>query len=255
VVERSWGVATAPTAEEARALADVVDAARPELAEIPGFVDRPLRIHVVPGGLPRNWSGITVEANDGDAWVAVEGESGYTAFYAAHELAHFYLGDLLDRLPPVVEEGYCELIASHIQPAPNAKTWRLIVAAVSYLDHFTIEVDGPVSKGRLGYLVQEVPPIDVALAVDEDELPHLDPRTHGSYYGLGWVVAEAIGLEGLVELDARREQAGLEKVPVAWILQSAGLEPLTQESLEAAFAHALGERRGAGPLTITLEDE
>jgi hypothetical protein len=173
----------------------------------------------------------------------------------AHELAHFYLADLLDRLPPVVEEGYCELIASRIHPAPASKDWRMIYASVSYLDHFTVRVEGPASRAHLAYLVQDVPPIEVALAADGDELRHADSRAQDAYYGLGWVVADAVGLDGLVELEQRREERDLEKIPVDWILRRAGLEPLTQESLAAAFAHATGAPSAGQPIMITLSDD
>ncbi len=104
--------------------------------------------------------------------------------------------------------------------------------------------------------MQEVPPIEVGLELDSAELIHLDWRTRTAYYGIGWVVADAIGLEGHAELDARRESAGLDDLPAAWILRAADLSPLSQENLKAAFKRTMGVQPGTdfSTLSITLKD-
>lgn len=254
-VARTWGVATAERAEDARELADRVEAARPFLAALPGFEDRPLRIHVFPGTLPLHWSGMTVHDDRGDAWIAVERPSEYFSVVVVHELVHFYLHEILQRLPPVVAEGFCEVFALQHCPTPEYKTQRILVAAVSYLDRFVLEIEGPGARARLPYLVQDVPPIAVALEADADDLPLLSQRISEAYYGIGCVVADALGVEGLAALEARRAEAGLETIPVSWILREAGLEPLTQDNLRVAIARTIGQpRAAAGTLTITLGD-
>ena len=82
------------------------------------------------------------------------------------------------------------------------------------------------------------------------------PRTAATSYGLGWLFVELIGWEGLLLLARRSEQEGLERVPVEWILAAAGPQPLTQENLERAFRHALGESdlTSEQPFTITLRN-
>jgi len=256
VLERPWGIATGATAEQALVLAELVEVARPRLVELPGFVDQPLRIHASERALPHDWSGMTVAGVLGGPWVVIASGTAYLPFATTHELAHFYLGELVGRLPPVVEEGFCDLVAKRIHPAPDAESWRLTVAAVSYLDRFTIRIDGPGAKARLGYLVQEVPALEAVLELDAAEFLKLDERARDACYGIGWVVADALGFEGLAELEARRRSAGLERIPVAWILEASGLAPLTQANLTAAFVHALGAEPGPrdGTLTITLSD-
>lgn len=240
-IERAWGVATAANEEDALALADVVERARPFLARLPGFSDRPLRIHVYPDELPLHWSGLTVTDRHGDSWVAVERSGPFFEAAVVHELGHFYLHDVLDRLPPVMEEGFCSAFATRFRPAAEYKTQRILVAAVSYLDRFVLRVEGAEARASLAYLVQDVPPIAEALRTESNALPFLDRRVAEAYYGIGFVVADAIGAEGLAALEARRAELGLETIPVPWILDAAGLEPLTQHNLRRAFARAIGQ--------------
>ncbi len=257
VLQRPWGSAGGRTLAEAERMVAAVEAARQVLAPLPGFVDRPLSVHLLAGPLPEEMSGTAFKPDRGDPWIEVGDDGGASVEpTTAHELVHVYFEEFSSFLPPLLEEGLCELLSSRVFERRDAFQARVGTAAVSYLDSITLNLHGAEAKTLLRYLVQEVPPIETALELGPDEFNESEMRAKAAYYGLGWMLATCIGFEGLAALVERARGEGLERVPSSWILAAAGLEPLTQETLAAAFARACGVTlRGArGNMVITLGD-
>jgi len=219
---------------------------------LPGFEDRPVHVHLVPGPLPWSSIGISIEPEGRTPWIEVALRPQLIPSVLAHELAHVYFHRLAAALPQLLEEGLCDLLADRVFHDRAAFQARLGTAAVSYLDSFTLTVRGAGAKAYLRYLVQQVPPVREALELSSEEFLRSDLRAKDAYYGLGWAIATCIGLEGIVRLAERAREAGKERTPVDWVLAAAGLAPLSQTSLSAAFARALGAPPGGGPASIVL---
>ncbi|MAB79384.1 MAG: hypothetical protein CMJ89_08520 [Planctomycetes bacterium] len=252
--ENPWGMAFGDSPEQARFLAEIIEQVLPVYRELAGFKDRPLRAHLTNEDLRDHLNGLSVEPWIGRAWIAIEAGSSNVPNTVAHELAHFYFHDFQSLFPAVVAEGISDELADSVfRDQPNFDL-KLITAAVSYLDRFTIRVSGKAAKESLYYLVQEVSPIEEVLSLTRHQNFSADPRAMASNYGVGWMLVRVIGYDGLVELAQRCRHAGLDRVPIEWLLSAANLAPLNQKNLSMAFGRALGIRnfRHGQSLTITL---
>jgi len=256
VVERSWGIATAATPADAEYLADTVEHTLEEFRRYPGFEERPLRAHVVyDDALGPHVAGLTV-SNGEDGYVLVERSGREFEHSIAHELVHYHFQELNDYFPQVVEEGICEELANRVYPTPELFERRICSAVVSYLDTFTLNVVGAGARESLPYLVQPVPSIDEALALDTRDYFDAELRAKDAFYGLGWMLVRRISFERLVALVREARRQGLPRVPVPWILASAGLDPLTPRTIRRAFSATLGRRpNSSGRIEITLKDD
>ena len=257
VLERGWGIASGRSDAQAERIAAAVEEARGVFAALPGFVDRAVAVHAVAGPLPWDSVGITLEPRRGEPWIEVEDTGESVPFVVAHELAHVYFAGLSAALPQLLEEGLCDLLAARVFEDRSLHQARLGTAAVSYLDSFTLSIRGAGAKRYLRYLVQEVPTVEEALELDSDDFLRSEARAKDAFYGLGWTLATCIGFEEIVALVGRARGAGLERVPPAWVLAAAGLDPLTPEALNRAFARAIGlppsQWSSAPVLTLEME--
>ena len=78
------------------------------------------------------------------------------------------------------------------------------------------------------------------LLQDRGKYMHDELRTLKNTYGVGIMLAQEIGFEGIIELARRAEAEGLPQAEPQWVLEAAGLWPMTQWKLSQAFARTLG---------------
>lgn len=245
-VDRSWGFAGAASTHEAEELASVVEDVLPELSELGGFRARSLRIHLSEElGNPRI-EGITVESGFGDAWIAVRRGRESLKNTVAHEMVHFYFDGVLSRFSNVFQEGLAEYMAGELYPDPKRRKRMLVFVAASYLDNFTIEVQTESGREHLPYLVQPVPSVEELFELDWYDHLTSEPRVSETLYGLGLLMAERIGWDGMVELVERADREGLNHVPGEWVRSAAGLEPPTVAKVRAAVLDALEIKNSNG---------
>jgi hypothetical protein len=249
-----WGIAGGESAEEVELLIGVVETVLPVYRSLPGFVDSPLRIHIAEDVGFEFRDGLTVRMFLLGQWIIIRRESEDVPSVIAHEMAHYYFQDYQELFPPVLEEGICDILASLIYEDRTDKRTQIIVAMVSYIDELDIEVNGPASKKRIAQLMLDAPSIEEFLEYRWDELLDASPTNAQRIYGVGRMLAQVIGLEGLDQLAIRCGQEELDRVPIEWILEAAGLVPMSQENLISAFGRALnGEGFSADGSTMTIE--
>lgn len=247
-VERSWGFAGGKSEQEAQELAANIEKVLQYYTTLEGFSTRPLRAHFADHLMYDKIAGVRKEPLLGGAWIAVRRDANNVENTLAHEMAHFYFEDVHDRFPAVLEEGLCEFLADQVFPAPKTRQTRLVFVGASYLDRFLIEVKDAKGKEMLPYLVQPVPSVEEIFEIGWYENFSGDVRVNETLYGLGWLIAERIGWEGLIALARRGEEAGVSTVPSEWILAAADLHPPTSEKLSAAIVQAFGDELGGGRL-------
>jgi len=253
-LDRSWGLAGAMNLEDAEKLAATVEDVLGHYRNLGGFEDNNLRIHVSEELGELQIDGITRVPTFGDAWVAVRQEPESFDNTVAHELVHFCFPTVLARFPQVFQEGLAEHMAGELYPAQERRKNLLLLVAASYLDRFTIELRGASARQQLAMLVDSVPSVEELFEYDWSDSLGAERRVTETFYGLGILVGERVGWEGMLELVARADREGREAVPAKWILGAAGLEPPTQEKLRAAVLEALGidDTNGEGQLRIIL---
>lgn len=258
LAEHEWGTAGGQSPEEVSDLANIVESVLPLFREMRGFVDSPLRIHLVEHVGVGQRDGLTVEMPFLGQWVSVRRGSPVVPFVVAHEMAHFYFQDYQDLFPAVLEEGVCDLLATEIYTDNGAGRTQIAIAMVSYLEHVKIEMIGVQSKVRAAQLLLDVPSIEELLDYEGDDLLDINGDVAAlRVYGIGRMLAVVIGIQGLQDLAERCEDQGLEMIPSEWILEAAGLVPPSQDNLLMAFRQALGEKAiptAGQPPTITLAD-
>lgn len=238
-LERPWGFAAGANDAEAQQLADVVEQVLATYQHLDGFRPQPLRAHMVDDHMGEPILGVAVAPAAGDPWIAVRRDNPDLQSTVAHELAHFYFRDAIASLPAMLQEGVCDHLAIRVFGPSITQTRKLLFAATSYLDDFIIYVRGPSGRAALADLVEPAPSIHelFALEIGLNEALHLelDPATAACMYGLGASIADRVGFEGLMELVHRSDTAGHPEVPASWILDAAGLSPLTQDTLFELF--------------------
>ncbi len=255
-VDRAWGFAGGANLEEATRLAGIVEEVLPELRVLGKFEERPLRIHFAKSTGPKLTEGITVDPFIGKPWVAVRRDREDVENTVAHELVHFYFDSVLTKFPAVMQEGMAEHVAGQLFPVPDRRVRLLVFVGAAYLDHLTIEVSGATAKQSLPYVFKPVPPIEEVFRIDWYGNLKADARARQALYGLGLLVAERIGWEGLLDLAKRCDEAGRKRVPAEWIRAAGGIEPPNQVNLRNALFEAFGveDAEDAGAFRVILKD-
>jgi hypothetical protein len=127
----------------------------------------------------------------------------------AHELVHWSLRGAWRHLPAVVEEGLADHVAGAL--VPEALPHR-------HLDYIF-------AMRRL--MRGEPPDVLATLALDHAGLERVaDEVERSALYSLGYVIARAIGVEGLHALCERARAAGHARVPPEWLAEAAALGAL-----------------------------
>ena len=221
-VPRAWGAVSAPTPTELQQLTEAVEAARAELAKVPGFIDRPLRVCFVDeireaDGL----QGAIDEAAD-EVFIIRGAQGDGLRQTVAHELAHAYLGEESYReLPQAVEEGLCNLVAAPFDEEEEAL--HLFVSAI-YVP-LMVSGRGPNFSSLLAPAHRrELPTVEDVLTVSNRSYLAGSAAKRNAVLAVGGAVARAIGPAGLLELCERARAEGLKEVPADWFLAAAGLE-------------------------------
>jgi hypothetical protein len=178
----------------------------------------------------------------------------------AHELTHAALQSPWDLLPGTLEEGLCDCVSAYLAPegAARLRAGRLSGAAlacggIQLALRVTPMGAGPQDEGGETWETQILlsnPPLEPAaqeavFAVSAGlSSSRLSTEAKRAYYGLSFLVMERIvnrsGFSNAFELCQRAEEAGLEFVPEAWILEAAGLDA-TRPSWRRAAVEAFGE--------------
>ncbi|MFT5052263.1 MAG: hypothetical protein ACI8QZ_003696 [Chlamydiales bacterium] len=250
-----WGTASASTVADIARLSDAVEQALVVLRPLPGFVDRPLRMHMVKQ-LERRWAGLTVTRDDGAGYVLIDSGTANLPSIVAHELVHFYFRESNSRFPQLVQEGACELLAHRVFEDDRARDQRCISAALSYLRRYTLQVDLSEPSAILGFYYKDVPTIEQAMQLDAREYLEADARALDAFYGLGWMIVSSIGYEELYSLAERLGATEARPVAPALILTAAGIDPMDDTSVRRGFARMFGlpDADGDAPITIHLSD-
>jgi len=253
--EADWGRASATTPEDLARLNFAVEHARDVLGRLPGFVDRPLRLHMVQE-LERRWAGLTVTRDDGSGYVLIDKGTENLPSIVAHELVHFYFRESNARFPQLVQEGICELLAHRVFEDDRARDQRCISAALSYLKRYTLEVDLSAPAAILGFYYEDVPTIEAALQLDAREYLMADARALDAFYGLGWMIVANIGYEELFSLAERLDATDASQVSPSTILAAAGIDPSDDTTVRRGFARMfdLPGADGDAPIVIHLSD-
>lgn len=239
ILERSWGIAGGRSDQEAQRLIHMVEHVLPAYRGLEGFVERPLRAHITGSLGGAHLAGITVEPLVGHPWVAVNREARDFELALAHELAHFYFEEQQARFPSIIEEGMCELLSGLAYDASDLFRRRLMLAGVAYLDHLEFRVKDARGKLSVAALRAAAPDIEEALAMNWSRLFRADRATAVACYGVGFLLVQRIGWQGLLRLVQRADRSDQAKVPIPWILEAAGLEQPLEDSLRAALIEAL----------------
>jgi hypothetical protein len=176
----------------------------------------------------------------------------------AHELVHATLGPSWRTLPGTLEEGLCDVVSARLCPDAAARlaAGRLSSAAFAtgglVLD---VELQMPTPDhndaseacwsarlrldGEPRLRIDPLLAFDVHAGLSTSNLPAEEKK---ACYGLAFVVVQRIversGFEGLHDLCAKAGAAGLETVPVAALLDAAGIDGSVQsfhDAIDAAF--------------------
>ncbi|MCA8978151.1 MAG: protein DA1 [Planctomycetes bacterium] len=191
--------------------------------------DRPQVIWLFPfdhqvGAVTNFWTG-RIHATDSSPDLLIE---------LAHEMVHAMLGPSWDSLPPTLEEGLCDVMASGVVlPSEDLRSDRIVRAMAA--------AGGPPLRLRLHtgdggwseHVVSVKPDLPGALDLrdtfsrDSGQVrPYHGDRSRKVWYGLAYVAAkrlvDALGAEGLRELSRRAGELD-EDHAVALFASAAGL--------------------------------
>jgi hypothetical protein len=258
LVQRDWGVATAGSEAQARQLADCVEEVLAVYRELPGYEERPIRIHLVPelgqdfDGLTitttRRTSGLPLELLDG--YILVRSRDGaFSHGTVGHELAHHGFYRAHAPLPSVVDEGLCHLLSYRAVADEADRRDAVFAAVLGYAPRYRLafQVDRRGGLNDLLDLVGEwrglgapdLPTLEEALAFDHDDWLALDGLERDALSGLAWVLVDRTGHGALLEAAARDGAVSPEV-----FLELAGVDPEDPASLERAFLEFLGGSGG-----------
>jgi hypothetical protein len=151
-----------------------------------------------------------------DRIVLGTGARGKERSSLAHELVHWYAAGYWDALPHAIEEGLADLIAIRLVPTRAAEK-RM---QAHWMVRGGIEGLWPILEP------QEL--LDLSCS-DIGNLAY-GPEL-SSVYALGFVVAEAIGIDGLRDLCLAARRNGLERLPAEELLRAASIDPGHMEML------------------------
>lgn len=238
------GIVRAASHEEARSITELLAGLRPSVPDhLPGsrapqglevwVQDKPHLYHAV---LENNAEAEGLYA-PGHERILLSRNAEDLARVLAHELGHSALDGTWGPLCGTMEEGLCDVLASQMVPAQatRLRAGRLSSAALAC------------GGLRLGIQVRDSRPRQGArrgwsatiLLTSEEQTPEdpldmfhvraglsstrVQPSVKRGYYGLAFLVAERIGIEGLHSLCIRATREGFDQLPRAWLLQEASL--------------------------------
>lgn len=243
--------------DEAQRLARLADEIAPFLhAQIVDVRDEKLRVRVLEELPGEHFKGVTFQ-RESPRWVALARDPSSIDHTLGHEAVHFWLGATWDALPPIVEEGLCDMLSEAALGRPNAaRRARKLVLLHTWNEggfrlplRYQLDLEGPIELlDQLTVLVtwngrpSETP--RVAEAIDgEAMLPSNAEESALRQWqaAIGEVLARRIGVDVLRELCERASTQGLERVPAVWILGAAGLHEGDTEAWKRAIGALDGE--------------
>jgi len=254
----SAGTVHADSEQSARQVRDRLDELAPAVRNLlPGTEDRPIEVWVqqrleVYRGFPypphiagmADFENSRIHVRDGDDNVSL---------HLAHELVHITAGKDWKRLPGILEEGVCDLVAVSIVPeAGREQHVKRLVEACALLGGLRamIELRRPEHPGSIRADVRLV--LDDSQEMSLTEVLSLSPqdvfhRATGDggvgLYGVGYLIARRIvdrsGFEGLHRLCKRAARQGHEQIPPQWVLAAAQLDG-SREQLQRAVIEEFG---------------
>jgi hypothetical protein len=184
--------------------------------------------------------------------------------HLAHELVHVLVRDEWKRLPGVLEEGVCDLVAVAVVPERGREQHvKRLVEACSLIGGLRARIDmrRPSSHGhgsiradvRLRLAGGTIATLEDVLALRSSDVFLKATGDDGAgLYGMGYLVAGRVvreaGFEALHEMCRRAEDEGLDQVPPAWILEASRLDG-GNDGLRRAVLEEFG-----APETIALVD-
>lgn len=258
-VDTAWGTVHAARRADALEIALVVERVAPRVAAaIPDRRDAAIDIRLVPALEQDHWGGATITTEDA-RWIELPEDARDASAQAilAHELAHWWLGDVWDALPPVLEEGVA-IQVSHLAVTEAAARERGELALVlGTLIDGSVAFTGPGVVREPGgpKLTTETVEYRLHARVDADELPILSeiftlesdelagstpPGARAVLDALAYVVVERVGIEKLHRLCQQARLLGRDRIPSAWIWSAARIDPEEPVSLDRAVRELLG---------------
>ncbi len=146
-----------------------------------------------------------------ELFVGADAEEFDLRYLVAHELTHYFAGSEWRRLPAVLEEGLCELIAQ--RAVPDGGTSRRVEHAINVAtmiqrqlrSSYPMQVHDEIRvvTWTLAADIERssMPTAVGALQLSHQELHELEPdRNKRALTSFGYLLATRIGLEGLGEL-------------------------------------------------------
>ena len=248
-VEAAWGLASAREAEVATRISVAVERTLEAYRDLPGYVavDR-LRVHGVADLEVRGSevSGLFL-SKPGDQYILVEDDDPRKLEHTiAHEVAHATFPGL-SRLPQIVEEGVCHLLAETVM-GPEERDALRAQTTLAFVDRVRIHAETRGwREGLLQLLDVRVPPLEVALEVDQ---PFASEWSPGPLYGLGELLARRIGLGPLLQITA--DATNEEPIPPVAVLALAGLDSPDRAELDE-LVREVWWSGSEEPLVIRLE--
>lgn len=175
----------------------------------------------------------------------------------AHELVHASLGESWTMLPGTLEEGLCDWVSAQLVPEGACEMRAGRLSAASFATgglEFDIELSTPSTAGielsvgarvlLTGGVSEELTPEQVFEVRAGLSTTRLGSGAKKAFYGLSYLVVERIierrGITGLHGMCLQAQQAGLERIPDAWLLRAAELEDASPLDWRHAIHEALG---------------
>jgi hypothetical protein len=264
-VDAREGVVRAGSPEEARAVAEALDALLPEvLAFLPDAHARPVEVWVQEEPtlytFPRTSTYRDADGFFSDRLDRIHLRSGADDLRRtlAHELVHASLGRSWRGLPGTIEEGLCDLIAIQLCPesASRLRAGRLLAAALE-LGGFDLEYSEPGTDASadptagaryvqhvfsMGERTAPLDPLEVFRAHAGRSTALMPGDVKKALYGLAFLVTERIverrGIAGLHALVVRSGRSGTE--PSIELLLGAAELTRERDTWRRAIAAALG---------------
>lgn len=214
-VQSREAIVFAPSAPEAERLARQFEDVAPRVRSALGITQSsPAKVALVDAAELPNAKGM----NSG-GWILIA--RNYTKIerlVIAHELVHWYLDGVWNRLPGVMAEGLADCIASGIDPVNSGV---LLLARSEELPK--VVLTDPVAVLSISYSGWR-------------RHAEFDPDT--TLPSIGYFIAMRIGVEGLRALCVQAEKEGRIMVPASWLLEASKLS--SQDVRQWREAHLFG---------------
>lgn len=180
----------------------------------------------------------------------------------AHELTHYWLGPTWRRLPGVVEEGLCEVVADQVDPesAPARRAWHAAHLMSAIADGVRLElpvwIDGrlTVTGGRIWRTLDksQLHLDDRALQLSLEQLASFSSANRSALTSFGYLLASRIGIDRLHEMCLDAEHTGLDTVMATSMFEAAALDASAPASWEPAILSMLDDR---GRYALAMETD